>query len=151
MAAGDSQVYGKFTELQMSGGTKVDDGDTLKVLLTTSSYTPDVDTHDFVDDITNELGSGDGYTTGGATLGSKTVTYDSANNRTELDCADVSWTFTAAKSPKWAVLYKDTGTASTSPLIAYWDLGTLSGITGLLTLQVNAEGMLQFRATAQTA
>lgn len=150
MAAGDSQVYGKFTELQMSGATKVDDGDTLKVLLTTSSYTPAIDTHDYLDDITNELSNGNGYTTGGIALASKTVTYDTANDRTELDCADLVWTFTASFSPKWAILYKDTGVASTSPLICYWDLGTVTTST-TFTLQINAEGILQFRATPQTA
>jgi hypothetical protein len=150
VAAGDSQVYGKFTELQMSGATKVDDGDDLYVTLHTSSYTPDIDAHDFADDLTNELANGDGYTTGGAALASKTVTYDAANNRTELDCADLVWNFTATKAPKWAVLQKTTGSAATSPLIAYWDLGTVSTDT-TFTLQINAEGILQFRATAQTA
>lgn len=151
MAAGDSQVYGIFVRDLMKGDNAVDfDTATLKIALCDSSYTPDVDAHDFYNDLTNELANGDGYTTGGATLGSGAVTYDSANNRAEYDCADVSWSFTATKAPKWAVLYKDTGDGSTSPLIAYWDCGTVSTDT-TFTLTVNTEGLVQFRATAQTA
>lgn len=60
--------------------------DTIKILLCTSSYTPNLDTHDYHSDLTNEVANGNGYTTGGATLASKTMTYTAAN----------SW------SPTWA-------------------------------------------------
>jgi hypothetical protein len=151
VAAGDTRVYGKFVELQADGATKVDwTTDTIKVLLTTSSYTPDYDAHDFLDDITNEIANGDGYTTGGVTLASKSSTFDAANDRWEGDCADLVWNFTATKAPKWAVVYKSTGTAGDSPLIGTIDCGTVSTDT-TFTIPVNAEGLLQFRATAQTA
>lgn len=97
------------------------DTDTIKISLHTSSYAVDPDTHDFFNDVTNEVSSAN-YTAGGITLTSPTVTYDSATNETRLDAADVSWssvTFTA----RYAVIYKSTGTASTSPLIAYIDFG----------------------------
>jgi len=42
-------------------------------MLTTSSYSPAKDTHDFKDYVTNEV-TGTGYSAGGATLGSKTLT-----------------------------------------------------------------------------
>ncbi len=54
--------------------------DTIKVSLHTSSYTPNLDTHDYADDLTNEVANGDGYTTGGATLASKAHTYTAANS-----------------------------------------------------------------------
>lgn len=97
------------------------DTDTIKVSLHTSSYTPNQDTHDYYNDVSNEVTSS-GYTAGGATLASKTVTLDTANNRVDYDAADVIWnavTFTA----RYAVLYKSTGTAATSPLIACIDFG----------------------------
>lgn len=53
--------------------------DTIKVMLTTSTYSPNVATHDFKDDVTNEI-TGTGYTAGGATLGSKTLTVTAANS-----------------------------------------------------------------------
>lgn len=54
--------------------------DTIKVALLTSSYTPNANTHDFYNDLTNELSTANGYTSGGATLGSKTLTYTAANS-----------------------------------------------------------------------
>jgi hypothetical protein len=45
------------------------DTDTIKCALTTSTYTVDIDTHDFFNDVTNEI-TGTGYTAGGATLAS---------------------------------------------------------------------------------
>lgn len=150
MAAGDSQVYGKHTENLLKGTNLVDwDNDTLKIALTTSSYTPDVDAHDFFDDVTNEV-SVTGYTAGGQTVSTVTVSYDSANNRTEVDCADPEWTFSASVSPAYAVLYKDTGTDSTSPLVAYWELAG-TAVSGTYTLTVDAEGLFQARATSQAA
>jgi hypothetical protein len=57
------------------------DTDTLKMSLHTNSYTPAPLTHDYADDLTNEVSSsGTGYTTGGATLGSKTLTLTAANS-----------------------------------------------------------------------
>jgi hypothetical protein len=56
------------------------DSDTLKLTLHTSTYTPNLDTHVFVSDLTNELASSAGYTTAGVTLTSPTVTYTAANS-----------------------------------------------------------------------
>lgn len=56
------------------------DSDTLKLTLHTSTYTPNLDTHVFVSDLTNELASSGGYTTAGVTLTSPTVTYTAANS-----------------------------------------------------------------------
>lgn len=52
--------------------------DTLKIALLTSSYAFS-DAHDFFDDLTNEV-VGTGYTAGGATLASVTVTATAANS-----------------------------------------------------------------------
>lgn len=120
--------------------------DTIKIALTTSSYTPNQDTHDFFDDITNEV-SGTGYTAGGATLASKTTAYDSSTNETRLDAADPSWA-TATFTTRYAVVYKDTGTASTSPLLGYVDFGgdqTVSGATFGITF--DSTGVLKVTAS----
>ena len=93
--------------------------DTIKVALVTSSYTVDIDAHLDFADITNEI-SGTGYTAGGATLTTKTVTQDDTNNRGVFDADDVTWavaTFTA----RGAVVYQDTGTPATSILMFYID------------------------------
>jgi hypothetical protein len=59
------------------------DTDTIKVALTTSTYVPDIDVHDFFNDVTNEV-TGTGYTAGGATLATPTLTYDTASDQIRL-------------------------------------------------------------------
>lgn len=96
--------------------------DTIKVTLHTSTYTPNQDTHVFASDLTNELTTAGGYTAGGVTLAGKTDTYDSATNESRLDANDVSWTG-ATFTARYAAIWKDTGTAATSPLIGWVDFG----------------------------
>ncbi len=67
--------------------------DAITMTLHTATYTPNLDTHDYVDDLTNELAAGSGYSTGGVTLGSCTITYTAAN----------SWATTRANSTAYAV------------------------------------------------
>jgi hypothetical protein len=96
--------------------------DDIKVALCTSSFTPDQDTQDFYDDLTNEVANGNGYTTGGVSLGTKSVNYDSSTNVMSLRAATSSWT-TATFTARYAVVYKDTGNGSTSPFLGYVDFG----------------------------
>lgn len=134
--------YNKFLKNQMDGTAVIDfNTDTIKVALVSSSYTPSATTHDFFDDITNEV-SGTNYTAGGATIGSPTLT-ESAGVVT-FDGADVTWTQSAAgfSTARYAIIYKSTGTASTSPLLGYIDFGSDKGnVNGDLTIQWNASGI----------
>lgn len=98
------------------------DTDTIKVALVTSSYSPNIDTHDFFDDITNEV-SGTGYSSGGYTLANKTVTVDTTNDRAVFDADDITSASTTVTF-RAAIIYKSTGAAATSPLIAYIDFTT---------------------------
>ena len=117
------------------------DTDTIKVALVTSSYTPDQDAHDFFDDVTNEV-SGTGYTSGGASLANKAVTADNTDNEGVFDADDTSWT-TSTITARGAVIYKSTGTPSTSPLIAYIDFGSdKASSAGTFQITWNAEGIL---------
>lgn len=54
--------------------------DTINIALVTSSYTPNLATHDFWDDVVANEASGTGYTANGATLASKTITITAANS-----------------------------------------------------------------------
>lgn len=67
--------------------------DTLKITLHSSSYAVSPDTHDYVDDLTNELATGGGYTSGGLTVAGASVTYTAAN----------SWATQRANSTAYAV------------------------------------------------
>ena len=95
--------------------------DTIKVMLCTSSYTPNQDTHIYKSSITGEV-TGTGYTAGGATLANKTMTYDGATNTIKLDANDVVWE-TSTITARYAVIYDATGTDSTSVLLGYVDFG----------------------------
>lgn len=108
--------------------------DTIRVMLTTSAYTPAQDTDEFKSSVTNEV-SGAGYTARGEALANKTLTYTAGTNVNALDADDVSWaaaTFTA----RYAVVYKDTGVDATSVLLGYVDFGgdqTVSAATFTIT------------------
>jgi len=136
-----SKLYGNF--LVKALNKEVDwDTDTIKVALTTSSYTPNQDTHDYFNDVTNEV-SGTGYTAGGNTLGSKTITYDDANNVIVLDAADTTWA-SSTITARYAVVYASTGTASTSPLIGYVDFGSdQSSTNGNFTITWDSTGIVR--------
>jgi hypothetical protein len=126
-----------------SGGTAIDWlSDTIKAALVVAAYTPNVATHDFWDDVSaNELATGNGYTTGGATLASKTTVVTGGN--ADYDAADVVWAFTATKTFRYLVLYKDTGTAATSPLILYVDFGVDRVEDSTFTVVWNASGIFR--------
>jgi len=119
--------------------------DTMKVLLTTSSYTPSQDSHEFKSSVTNEV-TGTGYSAGGVTLGTKSVSVDTASNETRLIAANVSWT-TATFTARYAVIYKDTGTAGTSPLLGYVDFGADVPVSaGTFSITWDTTGVLKITA-----
>ena len=138
-------LYGKLFVNQFGSAQINFTSDTIKVALCSSSYVPDQDVHDFFDDITNEV-TGTGYTAGGATLATKTSGYNATTNITTLDAADTVWS-TSTITARYAVIYKSTGTASTSPLIGYIDFGSnQSSSAGDFTIQWNASGIVQLTA-----
>lgn len=125
---------------QLLGGLIDLDTDTIKVALVTSAYVPDAAAHNFFSDITNEV-SGTGYTAGGATLTTPVIS-ESAGTAA-FDAADVTWPASTITA-RGAVIYKDTGVTTTSPLIAYIDFVTdKSSSNGDFTIQWNASGILQ--------
>ena len=111
---------------------------TIKVALCTSTYTPNQNTHDYFDDIDNEV-TGTGYTAGGATLGSKTCTC--ATTVTTFDAADTSWAASTITA-RYAIIYYASGTASTSLLIGYLDFGEdKSSSAGTFQITWHASGI----------
>lgn len=99
------------------------DTDTFKAMLVTSAYSPDVDAHDYRNDVTNEV-SGTGYTAGGATT-TVTVTQDNANNRVAISFAAITWATATITNARAAVIYKSRGGASSADeLVAYVDFGS---------------------------
>lgn len=122
------------------------DSDDIKVLLVSSSYTPNQDTHDFLDDVTAFEVTGTGYTAGGQALANKTVTLDAANNVLILDADNVTWP-SSTITARYAIVYNNTGAgASSKPLISYIDLvSDQASSNGNFTVEWDASGL--FRQT----
>ncbi len=135
-----AKFYGLF--FKSLANKEIDlDSDTLKLMLTTSSYTPDQDTHQYKSSVTNEV-TGTGYTAGGVTIGSIVVSYNTSTNVLSFDGADGVWnsaTFTA----RYGVLYDSTpSTDATRPLIGYVDFGAdQSPSNGTLSVTWDASGI----------
>ncbi len=111
--------YGKAA--QALAAKKIDlVNDTIKVMLVTSAYTPNMDNHGVKSDVTGEV-SGSGYTSGGATLTGKTLTQETSPNTWKWDANDVTWANTSVTF-RYAVIYDDTHVDK--PLIGYVDFGS---------------------------
>jgi hypothetical protein len=116
-----SLIYNSAID-DMARGAIDFDSNSFKALLVTSSYTPNKDTHDFRNDVTNEV-TGTGYTAGGVTTAC-TVTKDTANDRVTLQFAAVSWA-SSTITARALVIYKSLGGASSADaLVAYNDFGS---------------------------
>jgi hypothetical protein len=138
-----SVIYNRFKQGILAGDYDLDNAAVeVKVALVTSSYTPDIDTHEDYADITNEVANGNGYTTGGVVLANKAVTKDTTDDEGVFDADNAAWTDSTITA-RGAVVYVDTGTDSTSILIAYFDFGEDKvSSAGTFTIAWNAEGII---------
>lgn len=148
----DTTVFGKFATNQMIGASKVDfDSGTFKVCLLADSYTPDFDAHEFYNALTGEISATGGYTTGGQTLANVSVVYDTGTRAVQVHADDPSWTFSAQKDFRYAVVYQDSGLASTSQLVWLIDFGVGGrSETGVFTIQWADTGALILVAATQS-
>ena len=141
-------VSGKFfTSFFQSAFNKevsLNGSSSIKVMLCTSSYAPNQDTHQYKSSVTNEV-SGAGYTATGKALTNVSVSVSA--KKVTFDADDVSWTsatLTGANAPRYAVIY-DSSPASdaTRPLIGYIDFGDSSYAPngGTLSISWHANGI----------
>ncbi|NQD37468.1 hypothetical protein HPT27_10555 [Permianibacter sp. IMCC34836] len=112
-------------------------GKTVKAMLLTSSYTPDADAHDFVDDIVAFEASGTGYTAGGQTV-TATITLDTATNQVRVTFTAPVWT-SSSVGARYLALYFDIGTNSQDELITVIDNGsTVTSSNSTFTFDITA-------------
>lgn len=138
-----SKLYGNFLVNALNKEIDLDTDD-IKVALLDSAYVPDQDAHDYFDDVSVNEVTGTGYTAGGASLATKTVTYDAANNVVIFDADDVTWA-NSTITARYAVVYDASGgTAATNPLIGYVDFGSdQSSSNGNFTITWDATGIVR--------
>lgn len=126
----------------LGDGTIDLDSHAFKIVLTNTAPTPGTNT--VLADIT-QIANGNGYTTGGNTLG--TVTWAETGAGTgiwQFTSADSVWTASGGNiGPfRYVVMYDDTPTTPADPLVGYLDYG--SGVTittgNTFTVDVGANG-----------
>ena len=108
-------LYSKYKEACLTGSPAISlTLDTIKcVLVDTGSYTVNLATDQYLSDI-----AGGARTATSSALSSKSATLG------VFDAADITFTAVSGAVSEALVLYKDTGSAATSPLIAYIDTAT---------------------------
>jgi phage tail sheath gpL-like len=107
-----NRLYDKYREVALGTGTRIDlSADNIKVSLHSSTYVPNTATDQF-----HNIATGLVATSGN--LASKTITSGTFN------AANITFTAVSGSAVTQAVIYKDTGTDSTSPLIALIDTAT---------------------------
>lgn len=130
----------------LENGIDIEGANTLRASLHTASFTPNRDTQDFQDDLSNEVATANGYSV--LTLTNVTLSYDSASDQIRMDFDDPSWTFTADQTWRYLVVWINTaGAASTDPLLLLFDWGSSQTVQGVYTVQIPAEGIYAFDMT----
>ena len=148
MAAGTFTVYDKALLNMYNATNLLNTANSFKWTLHTSSYTPSVSTHEVYADLTNELSTANGYTSGGLALANDALTLSSGTVKFTGDPA--VWTASGGSIPAWrTAVLRAVGTLNgkVDPLVGYF-LGdstpadvpaTTSGNT--LTITPNASGL----------
>lgn len=115
------------------------EAETHKVLMVTDTFTPNFDTMDFRDDVTNEV-TGTGYTAGGIALTATEVTL--ASGLLTFDAADSSWASSTIANAMASIFYFNVGLNTTDQLIVLSDFVTAASTTnGTFTIQWSASGI----------
>lgn len=129
-----SLIYNRALELWARGSIDFDT-DTFRVSLHSASYAENKDTHDFFDDVTNEV-TGPGYTAGGNTV-TVTVTLDTAADRLDITLGGTTWPSSTITARKAVYRKARGGAASADELIAVNDFGS-DVVTSSGTFTLNA-------------
>ena len=104
-------LYGKFLEKVLSGSIDLTTQNIKLCLIDTGSYTVSINTHEFHSDLGGIIATSGNFA-------SKTVTLG------VFDAADVTLTAVSGAQSEALVIFRDTGSSATSPLIAYIDTAT---------------------------
>jgi hypothetical protein len=104
--------------------------DVIKLALFDGSADFDIDTTAY--STTNETASGDGYTTGGATLTPSSGYPQIISDRACMRFDDPSWTFTANKTVRWALIYNSS--KSNKAILSIDLFGQARTVTGSFAL-----------------
>lgn len=119
--------------------------DDIAASLHTVSYVPNQDTHDYFDDLTNQLSTANGYTAEDGTGTGKLLAgkgHTNTNNVSSLDADNLVWTSTGAGFVSRILVLSDVATnvTTTDPLILWVDFGANETASGGGTLTIDWSG-----------
>lgn len=141
MAITKAGVYGLTLEKMMIDtlGQSLE-AETHKELMVTDTYAPNFTTHDFRDDVTNEV-TGTGYTAGGVAVTSTEITL--SGDVLTFDAADTVYPTVTVANAMAGILYFNVGSAATDQLLLLQDFVTAASSTAAnFTIQHHATGIL---------
>ena len=118
MAQATLQVYQAWIINTLKGDI---DHDTVvfKAMLVSASYTPNMDTHDFLNDVVANEVTGTNWAAGGQAV-TLTVTGDAGTNEVRIELADISVPTVTLTGARYVVVYNSTpGSDATRHLVGY--------------------------------
>ena len=116
--------------------------DDIRCAFVDSSYSLDASVDQFWADVSAAEVSGTGYTAGGELLTGKSLV-DTDTGVVNLACDNPSWGTATITGIRYAVFYKDTGSAATSPLMVCVDYEADYDVTAsTLEVAIPADGLL---------
>lgn len=151
MPAGAWKVYSAAAE-KVAKGTLDLDTHVFRIVLLTSAYTPNQNTHALFSDVSAaQVAAGGGYATHGLAI-TQAVVRSGAN--TNFDCDDKSWSASTITA-KYAVIVRDADANAAlvagDDILAYCDLetggGSISTTAGTLAITMNAGGLFNITVT----
>lgn len=138
-----AKIYTKGLAKCLTGDIDLN-SDTIKAALLDADYTPNQNTDEFFGDTgiaSNEV-SGTGYSAGGVTLASLSVTPGTGTIIFD-STTDPTWA-NSTITAKYIVFYKSTGNNATSALIAYADFGqNETSSSGEFKYTLSADGIVK--------
>lgn len=134
MPSATGKLYGPGL-LHLLDGSVIWGSDDVYIALASSSYTVDIDAHDFWNDVVSFEVTGTGWAANGQQADGETLSLVTANNDVEFDITDEVTATVTLSDGKHSILYSRTpGTDATRELIGYatWDTA-LAPAGGTLT------------------
>lgn len=143
MPSATGKLYGNGL-LHLLDGSVIWGSDDVYLALASSSYTPDIDAHDFWNDVTANEVTGTNWSAGGVQADGETLSLVGASDRVEFDITDESTATVTLSDGKHLIVYTRTpGTDATRELIGYATFDTaLAPAGGTLLLDFSANGFV---------
>lgn len=144
MATATGKLYGNGLLACLNGGV-IWGSDDVYLALASSSYTVDIDAHDFWNDVNGSYEvTGTNWSAGGVQADGETLSLVGASDRIEFDITDESTSTVTLSDGKHLIVYTRTpGTDGTRELIGYATFDTaLAPAGGTLLLDFSTSGFV---------